>query len=280
MRTSVCHYSFHRLWQEEQWDCDRLCREVRAVGAQGVDFHQRLTGDPLTARERIARALERSAMALSGISLSNNYNRDPGAELDAELAASRQWIDIAADLGAPVCRIFGGDGAKDDREAQLVRTREALRRITQYAAKKGVVLALENHGGMPTTGEEQVRLIREVGSPSLGATIDVGNYMSGGQEGVDGTKAAAPYCRYVHVKDFMKVRSSETAWGWKPQACTVGVGDVDIDGCLRELVAAGYQGWVALEYEGPGPERVGVAESMHVVRRAVQKVTRATTSAG
>ena len=28
MRLAVCHYSFHRLWEAEKWDCEKLCAEV------------------------------------------------------------------------------------------------------------------------------------------------------------------------------------------------------------------------------------------------------------
>lgn len=269
LRASICHYSFHGLWAEERWDCDRLCREAKALGAEGIDFHQRLTGDPRTARERIAAAVGRWGLVLSGVSLSNNFN---GGSIDGELETSRQWIDIAADLGAPVCRLFGGGRSAEAREVQFVRVREAVRRVTEYAARKGVVLALENHDGVPGTGEEQARMIREVASPHLGATIDVGNYMFHGQEGVDGAKAAASHCRYVHFKDFMKAPSGETAWGWVPKPCTVGVGAVDHEACLRHLVASGYGGWVALEYEGPGPERVGVEESLYFMRKIMRRM--------
>lgn len=269
LRASICHYSFHRLWAEERWDCDRLCGEIKALGAEGVDFHQRLTGDARTARERIAAAIKSWELQLSGVSLSNNFNRD---SVEGELDACRRWIDIAADLQAPVCRIFGGGPSDGPREAQFRRVREALKRAADYAAGKGVILALENHDGIPGTGEEQARMVREVASPAMGATVDVGNYLLGGQEAADGTAAAAPTCRYVHFKDYMKVPSATTAWGWVTKPCTVGVGAVDHEACLRRLVAEGYTGWVALEYEGPGPERIGVEESLHYMRKVMRKV--------
>jgi sugar phosphate isomerase/epimerase len=270
-KSSVCHYSFHRLWEKERWDCGRLCQEVAAAGAAGVDFHQRLCGDTSTVRERITKALSNSGLALSGISLGNNYNNADAAAIEEQLRASREWVDIAADLNAPLCRVFGGGASDEDRQVQFDRTLDAMKRIAEYADKKGVMLALENHGGIPLTGEEQVAMIEGVASDRFKATIDVGNYMSGGQEGLDGTKIAAPYCGYVHFKDFMKVPSDGTAWGWTTKSCTVGVGAVDHVGCLRALADAGYEGWVALEYEGPGDERIGVEESIYFMNRAMAR---------
>lgn len=270
-KSSVCHYSFHRLYKEENWDFDKLCEEVAAAGAAGVDFHQRMSGDPATARERVTSALEKSGLALSGISLSNNYNQADAAELDKQITTSMAWIDVASDLKAPACRVFGGGRSKEDRKVQFDRVVEGLKKVTEYAAKKNVVLALENHGGIPLTGEEQVAMIQQVNSPNLRATIDVGNYMSGGQEAVEGTKIAAEYCGYVHFKDFIKVKSDETDWGWKPKSCTVGVGAVDHVTCLQYLADAGYTGWVALEYEGPSPERIGVEESIYFMNKVMAK---------
>ena len=40
-----------------------------------------------------------------------------------------------------------------------------------------------DHGGLPCTAQEQIDAIKAINSPSLRATIDVGNYMSGGEEG-------------------------------------------------------------------------------------------------
>jgi len=270
-KTSVCHYSFHRLWKEENWDCDKLCEEVKDTGSEGVDFHEKLTADPDTARERITKAIEKSGLALSGISLSNDYNVADAAELEKRLATSRTWIDIGADLKAPVMRIFGGGRSDEDRQVQFDRIVEAMKKITEHAVAKGVVLALENHGGIPLTGEEQSKMIEAVGSDNFKATIDVGNYMSGGQEGVDGSKAAAKHCGYVHFKDFLKVPSTEKPWGWATKPCTVGVGAVDHEGCLKHLADAGYSGWVALEYEGRTDERIGVEESIYYMKKVMSR---------
>lgn len=271
-RTSVCHYSFHRLWEQEKWDCDRLCAEVAATGAEGVDFHQRLTGNPATAPKRILAALATSGLELSGLSLGNNYNQKDPAAFEKEFAATRQWLDVAAEVNAPVCRIFGGGGTDEERKIQFARVVENLKRATEYAAKKKLVLALENHGGIPLTGEEQTAMIEQIDSPHLRATIDVGNYMSGGQEGVDGTRAAAKYCRYVHLKDFLKVPSDKKKWGWDIKPCTVGVGAVDHEACLKLLAAANYRDWVALEYEGPGDERIGVTESIYFMKKVMARI--------
>jgi len=124
---------------------------------------------------------------------------------------------------------------------------------------------------MPCTGEEQVSIIEKIGSQFLRATIDVGNYMQGGQEGHVGTRIAARYAAYVHFKDFCKKPASSKPWSWHIEACTVGKGDVDHYACLEALKEAGYNGFIALEYEGPNDEAVGVPESVKFMNEVMKK---------
>ncbi|MBN1865112.1 MAG: sugar phosphate isomerase/epimerase, partial [Victivallales bacterium] len=139
--------------------------------------------------------------------------------------------------------------------------------------KLGVVLALENHGGLPCTGEEQVEIIESVNSPFLKATVDVGNYMQVGQEGQEGTAVAAHLAAYVHFKDFKKILPAEgSRIPWELQTCTVGEGDVEHIECLKTLKKAGYKGYVALEYEGSEDEKVGVPKSLDFTRKVIQEV--------
>jgi len=273
MRTAICHYSFHRRWKRENWTPERLAAEVAALGVEGVDFHAGLLGEPTGAAERVRAAVDRERLVLSGLSLSNNFNQDEPDAFAAQVAGVKTWLAVAADVGAPVSRIFGGGLPAAERRdpaaraARRARILEGLRAVVEEAETRGVVLALENHGGLPCTAEEQAEIIEAVGSPYLRATVDVGNYMQGGQEGHEAARIAAPYCAYVHLKDFRKVPDADSPWGWTLEACTVGDGDVDHRACLAALEKAGYEGFVALEYEGTEPEETGVPRSVAAMQQ-------------
>ncbi|GAG21512.1 unnamed protein product, partial [marine sediment metagenome] len=49
----------------------------------------------------------------------------------------------------------------------------------------------------------------------------------------------------------------------------VGAGDVDIPACLRSLAAAGYDGYVAIEYEGKEDEAIGVPASTEYMKKVL-----------
>lgn len=271
MKLAMCHYSLHRRWKEEEWDIDRLTDEVAALGIEGIDYHAGLLGTREGVVEVIAAALARTGLALSGFSLSTNFNLPDAAKFDAHIEDTLSWMRLAEELKAPACRIFGGSADRSDPRAVeegLERVLRALRLLAPEAQRMGLVLALENHGGLPCTGQEQVQVIEAVGSPAVRATVDVGNYMQGGQSGVEGTRVAAPYAAYVHVKD-NKVLDAADDRGRRYEACTIGDGVVEIPECLRILRAAGFDDFVALEYEGTEPEQTGVPRSVAYMKQVV-----------
>ncbi|NIA06428.1 MAG: TIM barrel protein [Actinobacteria bacterium] len=275
MQKSICHFSFHRRWDSENWTLDRLAEEVKRLGVEGVDFHVRFLGSSTEAAGLIKGALSKHGLILSGLSMSNNFNQVDSSQFKTEVQTVKEWLAVAAQVEAPVSRIFGGhiiaENLWDESAKASGRQRilDGLGQVVGEAEKLGVVLALENHGGLPCTGEEQVEVIETINSPCLKATVDVGNYMQGGQEAQLGTAIVAKHCAYVHFKDFKKVPDNSTPWGWKLVPCIVGQGDVDHAACLKALAAGGYDGFVALEYEGHEDETVGVPQSVEFMNQMI-----------
>lgn len=273
MDISLCHYSMHRTCEAEGWTLSQLADYVVSLGLEGVDFHTRLI-PPGTTGSQIRKVVADAGLVLTGLSFSNNFNVADASERTGQIRQVQEWIRLAASAGAPVSRIFGGH-LKDRRDPNAREEGkkiilDALSRVVRTAEDQGVVLALENHGGLPCTGEEQVEVIEAIGSEYLRATIDVGNYMQCGQEGHAGTQIAAGHAAYLHFKDFRKMADTSSPWGWTIEPCTVGEGDVDHGACLKALRRAGYVGHVAIEYEGPDDESTGVPASVAYTRRVIE----------
>lgn len=276
MKTSVCHYSFHRVWKANNWTCEQLAGEVKALGCEGIDFHAGLLGSSVGAVEKIMSAVRRTGLTLSGLSLSNNFNQEDPIVFEQQIDVVKEWLRVASEVQAPVSRIFGGAlKLRNNQEAYkkgFKRIIQALEQVVKDAEKLGVILALENHGGLPCTGEEQVRVIEAIHSPYLRATIDVGNYLQGGQEGHVGTALAAPYAAYVHFKDFQKTTAKDSSAPWGLKACVLGRGDVDHLQCLKVLHQTGYRGFIALEYEASDDEKQGVSQSLTYLNRLMKQL--------
>ena len=75
---------------------------------------------------------------------------------------------------------------------------EGFREILPYAAEKGVVLALENHGGITETPEQLLALVRAIDGPNFGVNLDTGNFH--GDDPYADLAKLAPYAVNVQVK--------------------------------------------------------------------------------
>lgn len=276
MKISICHYSYHRTAKKMNWDCTDFAMAVKALGVEGVDFHAYYLGDFKDAPANIMKAINTSGLSLSGMSLSNDfYQRDPEV-LKREINATIDWIRVAAQVQAPVSRIFGGNiPSRDDKDALekgFEMIIDSIGEVVVEAEKLGVMLALENHGGLPCSAEEQIDVINKINSKNLRATVDIGNYRQCGQEAHVGTEIAAPYAEYVHIKDTRKVPDENNPWGWKVEACPVGQGDIDLLTCLKKLKLAGYDGFVALEYEAANEETIAIPQSIKAMKNMMQEM--------
>ncbi|MBX3053840.1 MAG: sugar phosphate isomerase/epimerase [Caldilineaceae bacterium] len=113
-----------------------------------------------------------------------------------DAATLRGDIDAAASLGSPIVRFFPGQLPADD-DATAWAGGQA---IADYAAEKGVVIALENYARIPggTLAEVQTCLAR---IPSLMTNFDMGNYSLHGQDIPAAAAALANRIVSSHLKD-------------------------------------------------------------------------------
>ncbi len=177
----------------------------------------------------------RLGLDISGTAIGNDFCKPTGPEWDQQIADTKTWIDHAATMGAPVIRIFAGQVPKGDSEdAARERCIEGINVSLEYAAKKGVVLALENHGGITATPEQMLKIIEGVKpSPWFGVNFDGGNFRTADPYG-DLAKIA-PYAVNAQLKvDLYPNGQHELA---------------DMGRMVKILKDANYRGYLVLEYE-------------------------------
>ena len=122
-------------------------------------------------------------------------------------------------------RIFSGSVKRDQTEAEAHRLAvTAIEECCEYAGKKGIHLALENHGGLTATAAGMLKLVRDVKSPWFGVNLDSGNFHG---EDVYGELAQiAPYAVNVQIKVVVsaagqKEGSRRISSGWR-RSCATG----------------------------------------------------------
>jgi sugar phosphate isomerase/epimerase len=172
---------------------------------------------------------------ISGTAVMNDFCLPTGPERDQNVAHVRAWIDYAAELDAPTIRILSGNWIQGTPDTELARrVTAAIDELTPHAVEKGVTLALENHGGgVTTTDEELLAIVRAVKGPNFGVNLDTGNFH--GDDPYAETAHVAPYAVNVQVKTEIRRRGKTKE-------------PADLARVIRILREAKYSGYVVLEY--------------------------------
>ena len=233
-----------------------LCAEY---GLPGTEITSYYVPEPLPDLylQRLRRRALLAGLTVSGTAIGNTFTHPPGPERDREIAYTKRWIDRAAEMTAPTIRIFAGNVQKGTTEAQARQwTIDAIRECCEYAGRKGVILALENHGGIVTTAEQLLSIVREIDSEWFGVNWDSGNFRSADPYGE--LKAVAPYAVAAQIK--VNVAS-------KP---------ADLTRVVQILKDVNYRGWVSLEYEEEEEPKVAVPRYLEELKRLLAPTPRST----
>jgi len=195
-----------------------------------------------------------NGLAISGSPLGNDFCHLPGPARDKQIAHVKAWIDVAALLGSQTIRVFAGKAKKGSSEAEALKLAIAgLKEVSEYAGKKGVLLAIENHGGITSTADQLLALVKGVNSPWLGVNLDTGNFHTDVYASLE---KAAPYAVAVQVK--VHVREGKKA-----------AEEADFKRIAAILKSAGYRGYVALEYEAKEDALTAVPRYLDKLREAL-----------
>ena len=171
---------------------------------------------------------------ISGTAVGNTFTGKPGPKRDDEIRNVKQWIDRAAVLGAPHIRVFAGALQGTSQQEAKKLSIEAFEECCDYAGKKGVMLGLENHGGIVSEAADILEIVRAVKSDWFGINLDTGNF-----------RTADPY------RDLELIAPYAVNVQWKAEVFPRGAQKqpADLPRIVKILRDAGYQGYVALEYE-------------------------------
>ena len=195
-------------------------------------------------------------VAISGSAVGNNFARPRGPDLDREIADVKRWIDHAAALAAPHLRVFAGPVPPGLTEEEARRNCiAALEECCDHAGSRGVVLGLENHGGLVATADGLLEIVRGVRSPWFGVNLDTGNFHS--SDPYADLARCVPYA--VNVQYKVEIRRGEKAPPEPADAARV----------VTLLRDGGYQGFLTLEYEAAEDPYAAVPRHLADLRRLI-----------
>ena len=259
LKLSIAAYSYRQFLQGQKQSMD-LFDFANLAADMGLDAIEPTSYYfPADASMDYFYKLQRHAFLLgldiSGTSVGNNFCVPVGPLREKNLQLVRDWVDRAAALQAPVIRIFAGNVPKgDDERVAVERTIECIKQSVEYAGKKGVILALENHGGITATPDQLLKLVKAVDSPWFGVNLDTGNFHTDDPYG-DLAKLV-PYAVNVQVKTEISRR------GQKKEPA-------DLAKFIEMLRKSRYSGYVVLEYEAPEDPIKAIPEHIKTLRKLI-----------
>jgi sugar phosphate isomerase/epimerase len=236
------------------FDFIRKCAEL---GTDGVELTEYYFEKPVTQDYvmRLKRAAHMWGQSITGTPIGNVFTHPKGPERDQQIATFVKWIDVSADLGSPAIRTFAGNALRGASESEARRNVvECLNTVCEHAARRGVFVALENHGGVVATADGLLEIVKAVPSPWLGINLDSGNFRT--EDPYGDLARCAPYAVSVQYKVEMNPRGQ-------------GAQPADFKRIVNILKEANYRGFVTLEYEAREDPMVAIPRHLAEMRRVL-----------
>jgi sugar phosphate isomerase/epimerase len=239
-RTGLVAYSYREALQAKTMTYEDLIRIAVETGTDGIDMT--VYWLPSTSDEYLLplrRLAYRNRVEIYSIGTRVQLAQPTAALRDQQLEELRHWLDVAQRVGATHVRVFGGEkpaGATLDQAIGFAA--ETLKRGAEFAAARGLILGLEDDGGITDFAKETIEIIKRADSPWAGMNLDIGNFRPPGV--YDQIEMSIPYAVSTHVKTEVALDDGKTR------------APFDLDRVFRMFAAHGFRGYMGLEYEAAG----------------------------
>lgn len=226
-------------------------------GCDGTELTEYYFPKPVTPEyvAKIKRTAIKAGLPITCTPIGNTFTHPPGEARDKQIAAMKQWIDISAELGSPAIRTFAGSVQKGSNEDEARKfCIETLNICLEHAAKRGVFLALENHGGIVATAEGMIAILDAIKHDWLGVNLDSGNFHTPDPYG--DLEKIAPYAVTCQLKCEISPK------GGKKQ-------DADYGRIVDIMRKVKYRGFITLEYEAAEDPLTGIPKHLEMIRKVL-----------
>jgi sugar phosphate isomerase/epimerase len=203
----------------------------------------------------------KNGVAFSGIAIRTEMCQGGGAIRAEEVRRIHQWVDATQALGASHIRVFGGNLPEGVNEKQGIEwVAETMKPACDYAAKFGITLGIENHGGITARAPAVLEILHRVDSPYAGVNLDIANFEAQTDEEMySDIRACVPYATHAHIRDVFGATK-------RP---------IDLDRAWRLFADGGYKGYMSAEYEAEEDPSIGVPKLMEKIKTLCRKYSSA-----
>ena len=169
MRLGIVTYNIAK-----DWSIETIIKNCEETGFEGVELrtthaHGVEVGLNANQRAEVKKRFQDSKVALMGLGSAFEYHTPDAAKLRTDIEATKQYIVLAQDVGAPGVKVRPNGLPKEvPVEKTLEQIGRALREIGEFGQDHGVQIRLEVHGS-GTSLVPHIKTIMDVANhPNVG----------------------------------------------------------------------------------------------------------------
>ena len=277
-----------------------LCREgtmtlrewvdlAAPLGLDGLEYYSGFLelADPARWPEA-RRTVESRGLVIPMLCCSPDFSHPDAEFRRQEVAKEKNWIRMAATLGAGFCRVLSGQRRPElSRSQGLALVVECIEACLPEAEKCGVTLVLENHykddfWNYPEFAQKMdvfCELVELISHPRFGVNYDPSNAFLAGDDPLELLRRVKDRVVTMHASDrsliegtLEDLRRDETGaegYAKRLRHGEIGKGLNDYDAIFSTLRNAGFDGWVSIEDGVDGMDQL--AASVRFVRERLRR---------
>ncbi len=223
------------------WSFEQVAEAAGRYGYAGLELRlldgELVTPDlPAQQQARIRQVCSDSGLELCCLDTSLKV-----ADAAASLDEGYGYLELAAALGSPLIRVFGGAAPDEALETAAARAGERLLALAERGRTLGVRVALETHDSF-AAGRSVAAALAAAKDDHAGALWDTLHPVRVGETADETLDLIGARLLHMHIKDG-NVQPDIN------ECRLLGEGTVPVPAILRALAARGYAGWLAVEWE-------------------------------
>ncbi|WP_414662117.1 sugar phosphate isomerase/epimerase family protein [Horticoccus sp. 23ND18S-11] len=259
------------------------------LGVDGLEYYSGFLELVDPARWPAARReVERRGMVIPMLCCSPDFSHPDAAFRAAEIEKEKNWIRMAATLGAGYCRVLSGQRRPELTRAQGIDlVVQSIEACLPEAEKCGVTLIIENHYKddfwlYPEFAQKMdvfCELVDRIRHPRFGVNYDPSNAFLAGDDPIELLRRVKHRVLTMHASDrtlisgtLEDLRNEEggaEGYAKRLKHGTIGRGLNNYDAIFSELRSVGFDSWVSIEDGVDGMDQL--VESVRFVRAKLKQ---------
>ena len=237
------------------------------LGLDGLEYYSGMLelADPARWAEA-RRTVEERGLVIPMLCCSPDFSHPDAEFRRVEIEKEKNWIRMAAALGAGFCRVLSGQRRPElTREQGLELVAQSIEACLPEAERCGVTLIIENHykddfWNYPEFAQKMdvfCELVERVRHPRFGVNYDPSNAFLAGDDPLELLERVKHRVVTMHASDRTLIegtladlrREEGGAEGYAKRLRhgEIGKGLTDYDAIFGTLRAVGFDGWVSIE---------------------------------